>query len=128
MYAIRSYYEKISSHFALVFLTIFSTIVKMTFFDITSATTAVKNTKHISTRITSYNVCYTKLLRVVLKLLDSIEQIYSGLEIAKERPIKGYIQVFQMVGVIIGGIRITSYNVCYTKLLRLRRSLEKRKL
>ncbi len=46
---------------------------------------------------------------VVLKLLDSIEQIYSGLEIAKERPIKGYIQVFQMVGVIIGGIVIISH-------------------
>ncbi len=46
---------------------------------------------------------------VVLKLLDSIEQIYGGLEIAKERPIKGYIQVFQMVGVIIGGIVIISH-------------------
>ena len=44
-------------------------------------------------RITSYNVCYTKLLRRVLRTPELLENKY----------------FFH---------RITSYNVCYTKLLR----------
>ncbi len=49
------------------------------------------------------------IMIVVIKLLDSVEEIYSNLEIAKERPIKGYIQVLQMVIIIIGSIVIISH-------------------
>ena len=49
-------------------------------------------------RITSYNVCYTKLLRVGVE---------TGLGNALDYLNKG------------ASFRITSYNVCYTKLLRL---------
>ena len=49
------------------------------------------------------------IMVVVIKLLDSVEEIYSNLEIAKERPIKGYIQVLQMVIIIIGSIVIISH-------------------
>ena len=45
-------------------------------------------------RITSYNVCYTKLLRVVVNFLSN------AIRYTPEQD------------------RITSYNVCYTKLLR----------
>ena len=48
-------------------------------------------------RITSYNVCYTKLLR-------------------NTQPIDLVLSDVKMPG--MSGIRITSYNVCYTKLLR----------
>ena len=57
-------------------------------------------------RITSYNVCYTKLLRK----LDRIEA--------------GHVLFVMVLAAIVGnvvyGVRITSYNVCYTKLLRRR--------
>ena len=49
-------------------------------------------------RITSYNVCYTKLLRFNINEKDTV------------------------VGIAASGgtpYRITSYNVCYTKLLRI---------
>ena len=51
-------------------------------------------------RITSYNVCYTKLLRVQIP-------------VQTRRPVKLRIPVPRRVPP-----RITSYNVCYTKLLR----------
>ena len=56
-------------------------------------------------RITSYNVCYTKLLRIMLKAEGGgggrgIYEVYSEEEFES-------------------AFRITSYNVCYTKLLRL---------
>ena len=51
-------------------------------------------------RITSYNVCYTKLLRVILKF-SFIKEV-SNMSFISQRD-----------------ARITSYNVCYTKLLRL---------
>ena len=57
-------------------------------------------------RITSYNVCYTKLLR---KLAVNLKTLVRNLELDN----------------VSGGnlfacpqLRITSYNVCYTKLLR----------
>ena len=54
-------------------------------------------------RITSYNVCYTKLLRVQIRLYlqNQCCQIHS-------------IRINEVIGLT----RITSYNVCYTKLLR----------
>ena len=55
-------------------------------------------------RITSYNVCYTKLLRVV-------NGVFFGQ--------RGPKWVFR-VSITIRSTRITSYNVCYTKLLRCR--------
>ena len=50
-------------------------------------------------RITSYNVCYTKLLRVT----------------ESEKKVAGY----KTNNILFGIDRITSYNVCYTKLLRI---------
>ena len=86
-----------------------------------------------SYRITSYNVCYTKLLRWEKKLINVNEeklhkkdiswadliiikvqnnQIQSASSIAKQ------CSAFQK-RIIVQGDRITSYNVCYTKLLRI---------
>ena len=63
-------------------------------------------------RITSYNVCYTKLLRWALLLqgAQGVGKSYFG-------------NVMQMIlGELVRNLeptaRITSYNVCYTKLLR----------
>ena len=56
-------------------------------------------------RITSYNVCYTKLLR----LASSAERL---------EEIKRLVGMAGSFGVPME-FRITSYNVCYTKLLRL---------
>ena len=84
-------------------------------------------------RITSYNVCYTKLLRP--KLLKKIETMNAAGEKRVIRTWSRASTIFpQMVGhtlAIHDGRRhvpiyitenmvgrITSYNVCYTKLLR----------
>ena len=89
-------------------------------------------------RITSYNVCYTKLLRSLQVLKD--EKLYDNeYPIRQEKVLKSYIAqgdkaaaqkvLNEILGHIFfcsgGGldyikarIRITSYNVCYTKLLR----------
>ena len=57
-------------------------------------------------RITSYNVCYTKLLRIRhLKTKGNIEKRYIG---STDESL-----------VNPNEHRITSYNVCYTKLLRM---------
>ena len=56
--------------------------------------------RHRLRRITSYNVCYTKLLRIP----DRYPTLFS---VPGEQP-----------ATIVSGFRITSYNVCYTKLLR----------
>jgi miniconductance mechanosensitive channel len=45
---------------------------------------------------------------ILFKLMESIEEVYSSLSISRERPIKGYVQVFQMIATIIGGIMIIS--------------------
>ena len=55
------------------------------------------------TRITSYNVCYTKLLRDFYNFPYAFGQLFGMALYAR----------FQQEGP-----RITSYNVCYTKLLR----------
>ena len=83
-------------------------------------------------RITSYNVCYTKLLRIFLG--TAIDDDVANLVIAQllflqsedpEKDISLYIN--SPGGVVTAGLaiydtmqflRITSYNVCYTKLLR----------
>ena len=56
-------------------------------------------------RITSYNVCYTKLLR---QLFRAFRDFYQD-KMRRFHTLPGWKQQF---------IRITSYNVCYTKLLR----------
>ena len=92
-------------------------------------------------RITSYNVCYTKLLRAATK---GVVKTMAKMGISTIQSYRGA-QIFEAVGLApelgekyftrtasrIGGIgldtvaeellarhRITSYNVCYTKLLR----------
>ena len=78
-------------------------------------------------RITSYNVCYTKLLRVILWLSRS--RLGKAL-----RAVRDDAEAADMMGVNVTRVRpgaadarrtsspararITSYNVCYTKLLR----------
>ena len=57
-------------------------------------------------RITSYNVCYTKLLRDYCDLTDD------EIELIAEHEGIPDVAAAQMA------CRITSYNVCYTKLLR----------
>ena len=71
-------------------------------------------------RITSYNVCYTKLLRAARPLAPHC---------VNPRPWKGSVAAFDYTTSILLAVglntenpgalnRITSYNVCYTKLLR----------
>ena len=74
-------------------------------------------------RITSYNVCYTKLLRFLAVLRDTLAGPPGASDLLLPRvdlsrlfpePAAAYVQAR-------GGqvhLRITSYNVCYTKLLR----------
>ena len=68
-------------------------------------------------RITSYNVCYTKLLRLV-----STQPGQQGVVLEHHRPLRTRcIDLFTIQNHTAGGglvHRITSYNVCYTKLLR----------
>ena len=54
-------------------------------------------------RITSYNVCYTKLLRP----RQQVEHAEADADQCKKRQVRDPTH-----------LRITSYNVCYTKLLR----------
>ena len=61
-------------------------------------------------RITSYNVCYTKLLRTGGTPLWSEAQTVSVT--------KGIYNVTLGLNPFPPDLRITSYNVCYTKLLR----------
>ena len=75
-------------------------------------------------RITSYNVCYTKLLRLVLPSRESSPT--RGPRIAPRT--RGWFSararvLFSRYSADWVKSRITSYNVCYTKLLRT--SLEK---
>ena len=67
--------------------------------------------RRLRNRITSYNVCYTKLLRLLLLVTvalmgDVVNGARRWLSLGGMR-----FQPSEM-------IRITSYNVCYTKLLR----------
>ena len=77
-------------------------------------------------RITSYNVCYTKLLRQKQKWLGKIAAGEALVAYAVTEPDAGSNvasiktkadPVLNDAGEITG-YRITSYNVCYTKLLR----------
>ena len=70
-------------------------------------------------RITSYNVCYTKLLRTDPNSKDWRDWPYIPGDAAMEAP-DGYYRILGRIDDVINNndIRITSYNVCYTKLLR----------
>ena len=63
-----------------------------------------------NTRITSYNVCYTKLLRDGLCCSSGVIGIDFEYRYITEVPFFN--------DLLQHGFRITSYNVCYTKLLR----------
>ena len=143
MYAIRSYY---GSYLGATFMTLLPVLltnlgraVKSSFPAIDSILPFIQQG-----RITSYNVCYTKLLRFNLRFGDAssmIECIWRtafragiGADLAlgsKELSKKYGAPEFSMAvkGMELPaydprpiqgiGLRITSYNVCYTKLLRL---------
>ena len=64
-------------------------------------------------RITSYNVCYTKLLRDCRVIEGSATSIILAKAVRESGG-----QRRSRRGKDFRGIRITSYNVCYTKLLR----------
>ena len=73
-------------------------------------------------RITSYNVCYTKLLRA--EVVGVLAFFGPSFRLGTERIEAELIPMLQEAGGAISaglgylGDRITSYNVCYTKLLR----------
>ena len=89
-------------------------------------------------RITSYNVCYTKLLRVINDLQKqqlALEAAHKSIVLLKNDnalPLNPNSNFIYMTGPLVSNtlslvgnynginsdIRITSYNVCYTKLLR----------
>ena len=99
MYAIRSYYGPL---------------------DLPARQTALRDESRDrdDDRITSYNVCYTKLLRFTkptLELLAGVPTVVYGFFAAL-----AVAPVIRSIGESLG-LRITSYNVCYTKLLRYRR-------
>ena len=76
-------------------------------------------------RITSYNVCYTKLLRCGTIILKNHVELHleEGANLIGSRNPFHYISIDPFIdatGQARGKcFRITSYNVCYTKLLRL---------
>ena len=93
--------------------------------------------KEMKGRITSYNVCYTKLLRIAAKLISLVlvlllflAAFYStlGLQSLRRSLLNttgdylehiGYIKASELNLSFQDFDRITSYNVCYTKLLRI---------
>ncbi|MDL4842416.1 mechanosensitive ion channel family protein [Aquibacillus rhizosphaerae] len=58
-------------------------------------------------------------LMVILSLLNAINDIYQTFEISKQRPIKGYVQVANIVVVIVGVILVISYLVGESPLILL---------
>ena len=84
------------------------------------------------TRITSYNVCYTKLLRQ--QVADTVQDRLEAVQLCGVLPqLPGILPLLLGTGFrafsveatllpylwqTIADTRITSYNVCYTKLLR----------
>ena len=100
-----------------------------------------------SARITSYNVCYTKLLRLLNHFLETMEKEYSRRLIFTPQALDSLMRyswpgnvremenLVERLSIMVEGEqidvsdippqffvgskpRITSYNVCYTKLLR----------
>ena len=88
-----------------------------------------KERKNKENRITSYNVCYTKLLRLLMipnmykiagELLPGVFHVSARAIAASSLSIFGDHQDVMAARQTGFAIRITSYNVCYTKLLRIR--------
>ena len=69
----------------------------------------------LMSRITSYNVCYTKLLRLQQQLQAS-DALTSPAE--TRRYLQARLRHYPHEVFACLFLRITSYNVCYTKLLR----------
>ena len=120
MYAIRSYYEIPPE-----MVTTIAGIEEVSrFADTVAAQVNVAITdKQKLFRITSYNVCYTKLLRIIddqLAFLGGLNvgDEYSGYGESPERWRDCGIHLAGPVVQELQRLRITSYNVCYTKLLR----------
>ena len=81
----------------------------------------------LNPRITSYNVCYTKLLRIIC--IGNYPPRQCGIATFTENLLNSVLLAAKQQGrkIEIGvaamtdrQTRITSYNVCYTKLLRIR--------
>ena len=71
-------------------------------------------------RITSYNVCYTKLLRIGFDDNKKNDSGTTGAWLAKNNWGRSWGED-GFFWIEYGTSRITSYNVCYTKLLRIER-------
>ena len=84
-------------------------------------------TRRLASRITSYNVCYTKLLRY-LHLAEkgiAVTILANRKQCEQKTPYNdGPLQVVPVPFPDVFFSRITSYNVCYTKLLRDSRPME----
>ena len=75
-------------------------------------------------RITSYNVCYTKLLRPDALFLNYTNPMAVLTNVMNTVGGIRTVGLCHSVQVCVPGFRITSYNVCYTKLLRVLISAE----
>ena len=88
---------------------------------------AVVGEGDLALRITSYNVCYTKLLRGRTLALGLAQVQEDGLHSVAHLGRQGLAAAGDGVEVDRRH-RITSYNVCYTKLLRVKAAVNRAKL
>ena len=77
--------------------------------------------KSTEVRITSYNVCYTKLLRAFKEADAAAMEAETAVSLTRVGVVssgEGVALMLEGRRRTFKGFRITSYNVCYTKLLR----------